>query len=95
MSIVLGLLLLLLAGGVWAQEPAPAMKLEANKLTLQRAREMTARCEDDLGLVWAQAQALQKTHQEKLQELDTLKSELEALKKPLEASPAGRTSRHE
>lgn len=84
-----------LVGSAWAQEPSPALKLEANKLTLQRAREATARCEEDLGSVWAQATALQKVHQEKLHELETLKREVDDLRKHLEnhTPHAGRVSR--
>jgi peptidoglycan hydrolase CwlO-like protein len=83
----LALLGVLLAGLARAQDPSPALKLEAHKIAIQRAREATAKCEDDLASLWAQANALQKEHQATRQELDKLKQEVEGAPKQPEGTP--------
>jgi TolA-binding protein len=75
------LLLALLAGVAVAQEPAPAVQLEAQKMAVQRAREQATKCEDTLAAVWAQANALHKEHQALMQEVEQLKRDYEALQK--------------
>jgi TolA-binding protein len=75
------LLLALLAGAAAAQEPSPALQLEAQKMAVHRARAQVVKCEDDLAGVWAQAAALHKEHQALMQEVEQLKRDYEALQK--------------
>jgi len=60
--LALGMILCLLSPHyLWAQEkkePSP----EALKMALQRSREATARCEDNLAELWAQAMDLKKQY---------------------------------
>src|SRR5215510_1181606 len=60
--LILGISLCLLSPpDLWAQEKKEP-QVDALKIALQRSREATARCEDNLADLWAQAMDLKKQY---------------------------------
>ena len=79
LSIFLCFLLFVCPILVYAQDETGALKV-----AVRRAREATVKCENDLASLWSQAETLNKTHQDTLQELETMKRDYEKMKKQIE-----------
>jgi hypothetical protein len=73
-SVFLIVFLLLFASVVYGQELSPTVKQEGMQHALARARQATAKCEDEFGLLLAQAQA---TLKEKEKEIAELKAKIQ------------------
>jgi hypothetical protein len=82
--ITLSLATLLLAAATAAAQDATPSNETTYKIAIQRSREATVKCENDLASIWSQAETLNKAYQEKIQEFDKMKRDYDNIKKQLE-----------